>query len=76
MQTTNQGLKVLRVCIDESKDFVNSVVAQTLFPGSNTYLTCYKDGVLQKKVFVTTQSSNFILMPMVILMTSIVFLFL
>jgi len=55
-KTTNQGFKILKACIID-QNFTETVVAQTLFPGTNTYLECYNaQGAVQPKKTITTNA--------------------
>lgn len=56
---TNGNPKVLRTCLSTDVSFNNTVVAQTLFAGSNTTLSCYEDGGF-KDYRITTASSRFL----------------
>ena len=39
--TTNKGVQTLKTCLLSNETFQTTVIAQTLFRGSNTTLTCY-----------------------------------
>jgi len=60
VQTTKEGIRTLRACINEVRTFNETVVAQTLFPGSNTTLSCYGTEAFAFTQVITTTSSNFV----------------
>jgi hypothetical protein len=59
--TSNQGSKTLKACIQETAAFRDTVVAQTLFPGSTTDLTCYNAAKqVQAKISITAKNGRFL----------------
>jgi hypothetical protein len=59
--TTYQGAKTMRTCILAEDGFKDTVVAQTLFPGSDTTLTCYNAlGQIQPTITIAVKQSSFI----------------
>jgi len=72
-KTSNQGLKTLRACIID-QNFTDSVVAQTLFPGTDTYLECFTaQGTVPKRKQVTGKAS-FIMISIALISFILLFL--
>jgi hypothetical protein len=68
--TTKQKNKVLRACVNESPSYNETVVAQTLFPGTDTLLTCYNAaGTVQSTTTITRKSSNLLNVSIALLIT-------
>lgn len=71
--TTKQNTKELKVCINEKQSFNETVVAQTLFPGTDTVMTCYDAAFITKGAYVITKKNSmmirftFALVSMIIL---------